>query len=222
MHQSYAFFDFDETVFRYKSMFAFAQYYLESIDELYGAERFGQLMDQIEDMSSGGADRSEINRFYYSQYAGHKEQVVQNLSYEWYESLCASGDSFLIDSVVAHAQELKNDGTTLALVSGAFAPILRPFAEKFGFSELICSTPEVVDGIYTGKLIGRAVIGDEKGHRVTKMLQSRSVPAEICFAFGDHRSDLAMLEAVGNATVVNPDPSLEQIAIERGWAIIQG
>jgi hypothetical protein len=40
-----------------------------------------------------------------------------------------------------------------------------------------------------------------------------------CYAYSDSITDLPMLEAVGNPTVVNPDRALRKIAVERGWPL---
>ena len=39
-------------------------------------------------------------------------------------------------------------------------------------------------------------------------------------AYTDGVADLALLEAVGNPVVVNPDRALRRVAAERGWPVL--
>lgn len=43
-----------------------------------------------------------------------------------------------------------------------------------------------------------------------------------CVAYGDHASDLPMLDAVGHAVVVGDDPVLIALAAARSWDVLPG
>ncbi|MBL7326039.1 HAD-IB family hydrolase, partial [Escherichia coli] len=43
---------------------------------------------------------------------------------------------------------------------------------------------------------------------------------EHCYAYSDSITDLPMLEAVGHASVVNPDRGLRKEASVRGWPVL--
>ncbi len=42
-----------------------------------------------------------------------------------------------------------------------------------------------------------------------------------CWAYGDSRSDIEMLDFVGNPVAVNPRRALRRVAKERGWRIVR-
>ena len=92
-------------------------------------------------------------------------------------------------------------------------------AKRLGFTGALGSVGEVVDGVLTGKLIGNAMHGSEKGIAVRKLAEERGWDLAECFAYSDSANDLPMLEAVGTAVAVNPDRRLRSHAKRRGWQI---
>jgi phosphoserine phosphatase len=61
------------------------------------------------------------------------------------------------------------------------------------------------------------MIGQGKAEAVRDFLATHGARAEECFAYGDHITDLSMLEAVGHPVAVIGDPKLAQHAQQRRW-----
>jgi HAD superfamily hydrolase (TIGR01490 family) len=74
-------------------------------------------------------------------------------------------------------------------------------------------------GTLTGKVEG-PLFGVDKANMLTAYARAVRVPLKECWAYSDHWSDLAMLEAVGHPVVVNPRGRLRKRAQGRGWAIL--
>ena len=85
-----------------------------------------------------------------------------------------------------------------------------------------CALPicEIVDGIYTGSLVGPFCYGPGKVEAITQLAHVEGLDLARCYAYSDSASDLPMLEAVGHPVAVNPDPRLERVAAERGWPVV--
>lgn len=65
------------------------------------------------------------------------------------------------------------------------------------------------------------MIGEGKVAAVRSYADKNNIDISLSVACGDHISDLAMLELVGEPYVVAGDPELETVAKERGWPIIE-
>jgi phosphoserine phosphatase len=61
------------------------------------------------------------------------------------------------------------------------------------------------------------MIGEAKQAAVSQLLRRSGTRAEECYAYGDHSSDLGLLRAVGDPTVVGNDPVLLEQALAHGW-----
>ena len=60
------------------------------------------------------------------------------------------------------------------------------------------------------------MVGEAKREALAELVARLAVPARDCFAYGDHTSDLPMLESVGTPVVVGGDPVLLERALRRG------
>jgi HAD superfamily hydrolase (TIGR01490 family) len=80
------------------------------------------------------------------------------------------------------------------------------------------TTSEVVDGRYTGRLVGPVCYGWAK---VASLEAARVRPCwASSTAYSDAASDLPLLHAVGRAVVVSPDRQLRREANLNGWQIL--
>jgi HAD superfamily hydrolase (TIGR01490 family) len=111
-------------------------------------------------------------------------------------------------------------GRTVVLVSGSFPACLEPVAAHLGADRVLCSRPEIAHGRYTG-WIGTPMIGEAKAAAVAAVLDELA-PGTPSWAYGDHDSDLPMLEQVTTPVVVGADAALTRVARERGWAVLVG
>jgi len=61
------------------------------------------------------------------------------------------------------------------------------------------------------------MIADAKARALIAQCAVLGLDRSACSAYGDHASDLAMLEAVGDPVVVGTDPVLTARAADGGW-----
>jgi HAD superfamily hydrolase (TIGR01490 family) len=133
-----------------------------------------------------------------------------------------------VDRIAWHAMQ----GHAIVLVSGTLAPlaqdaalalVVRLAVRGIGTSVAVCATRlEEMDGRWTGRIVGEAMVGEAKGRAVRQVAREKGLALAECYAYGDSASDRWMLEAVGRAAVVNPSRAMERIARRRGWAVLNG
>jgi len=63
---------------------------------------------------------------------------------------------------------------------------------------------------------------DQNKKRLTlKLAQRLGLDLEKCYAYGNHHSDLPLLETVGNPHVVEPSAELAKVAERRAWPVLR-
>ncbi|GAB3393172.1 HAD-IB family hydrolase [Humibacter soli] len=208
-----AFFDVDETLVSVRTLESFLLYYLKRVPSMVSLEYLGELRQRVLELS-----RAEFNALYFRVWADQPQADVLEAGRSWFAE-ASSQPGFYRQNVLARLLEHQDDGHDIVLVSGSFEGPLRPLAAALGVDGLYCTGLEVRDGIYTGE-ISAAMIDDDKRHAVEAYLSTRD-PETPSWGYGDHPSDLPLLERVGNPVVVGSDPALVALAEAREWPIMQ-
>jgi HAD superfamily hydrolase (TIGR01490 family) len=207
----YAFFDVDGTLTTETTLFKFLEFVLRA--EGAPPSKFSQHLRRLTTLRQAGASRADTNRAYFEAYADRLEATICALGGAWFALESQTGsfmNSVVVDRLVAH----QRDGHTCVLVSGSFPACLDPIAASLGVKDILCSRPQVVAGRYTGH-IDRPMIGEAKAQAIRDWLRGHR-PAQT-WAYGDHESDMPLLEAVSDPVVVGDDDVMTAIAISRGW-----
>lgn len=112
---------------------------------------------------------------------------------------------------------MNNHGFFTVAVSGSPIEVLKTL--EMGFRETQGTEMEVVNGIYTGKVRRNLIISEGKEKVIASIIDRHAFDLGHSFAFGDTEQDLVMLRRVGNPLVLNPNSSLREEALEKGWRI---
>lgn len=126
--------------------------------------------------------------------------------------LLLEGRSF----ITQHQQQ----GDTLLIITATNSFITTPIAEKLGIQNLIATEPEIVDGIYTGKVAGTPSYQQGKVERLMAWLNKHSQTLEGSYFYSDSHNDLPLLNLVDHPIAVDPDPKLHAIAQQKDWKIL--
>lgn len=127
----------------------------------------------------------------------------------------------LAPAIVARVHDHKNQGHVLVLISGSVRYLLEPVAEDLGFDHLLCTDLEVKpDGRLTGKPDGPVCVNLNKKTLTLALAQNLGLDLAKSYAYGNHPSDLPLLESVGHPHAVAPNSILEKIARQRSWPIL--
>jgi len=110
-------------------------------------------------------------------------------------------------------------GHRLVLSTTTPIDMIAPFAEAFGFDDLIATAYETKDGRYTGRLYEGFVWGTGKLRAVREWAGPKGIDLADCHACSDSIFDVPLLSSVGSPHAVNPDPSLTVVATARRWPV---
>lgn len=94
-------------------------------------------------------------------------------------------------------------------------------ARKVGARGAVATVAEVVDDVYTGRLVGDLMHAERKALAVVEIAERTGVDLADCFAYGDSINDAPMLTRVGHPTTINPDRALRRLARKHGWPIVR-
>lgn len=206
-----AFFDVDETLVSVRTLESFLLYYRALVPSMISQDELRELAAKVVQL-----DRTEFNRLYFGIWAGQPAEQVREAGRRWYAEASAH-EGFYRPNVLQRLREHQDAGDHVVLVSGSFAAPLEPLAADLAVERLYCTELEVLDGRFTGA-ISQAMIGDDKSRVVEGYLASVGDAAS--WGYGDHSSDLSLLERVSNPVVVGSDPVMLQVATERDWPVM--
>ncbi|MBB4868224.1 HAD superfamily hydrolase (TIGR01490 family) [Pseudomonas nitritireducens] len=216
-----AFFDVDETLIDLKSMFSFrAFYFRQLLGEERGAQAETAAAQQIDDHLRQGRDRSAINTLFYEVFRDHLPWQVAEAAEAWYAQERLRPGFFIpasLHALKAHQRE----GDVVAFVSGSAIEFLTPLSRELGVNHVLANQLEIRHGRFTGQLIPPQTIGIGKREAAQRLMAELKVAASECHGYGDHLSDLPLLESVGHPTVVARDPALVRHAEQAGWPVLQ-
>jgi HAD superfamily hydrolase (TIGR01490 family) len=148
--------------------------------------------------------------------AGRSVQEIREASEEIYDELMAariwSGTRNL-------AQQHLDAGQRVWLVTATPVELASIIAHRLGLTGALGTVSEVVDGRFTGRLVGEMMHGEAKAQAVRALAEREGLDLARCTAYSDSTNDLPMLTLVGTAVAVNPDSELRAVARSRGWPV---
>jgi len=128
---------------------------------------------------------------------------------------------YLAPNIVDRVHFHREKGHLLVMVSGSLRYLLEPVVKDLGFDHLFCTDLEVgSDGLLTGRPRGQICVDAMKKRVALEVAEKMRLNLAQCFAYGDHRADIPLLELVGYPHAVEPDAFLQRIAAERGWPVL--
>ena len=227
-----ALFDVDETLIEPKSMLSFLAFLAREADAAPLAPgaiaRFTAASARAPEL---GTSRSQLNRLYYEMFGGAPATAISAAGARWYrETRQAYGARFFVAAARAALTAHAAAGAEIVLVSGSFAPCLDPLVAELTAAlggdararlTVLSARLQLRAGIYTGALRPPQTIGVGKRTAAAALAGRRpGIDLGQCHAYGDHISDLPLLELVGHPHVVPRCPELTAIARERCWPVL--
>ncbi|MEV7866831.1 HAD-IB family hydrolase [Streptomyces sp. NPDC088124] len=208
-----AFFDVDGTLTTGTTLFRFLEYRFAA--EARPAHVYRHERQRLRAMTVAGVPRTETNRAYFASYARLSESYVAHLSAEWFQGELAHG-GFLYGTAVAALYEHQAAGEPVVLVSGSFPALLAPLARLLDVDAVLATEPEILFGRYTGRA-HTPMIGPAKAAAARAWAHAHGIDLAASTAYGDHCSDLPLLELTGRGVVVGGEPELRHRARRMGW-----
>jgi len=127
----------------------------------------------------------------------------------------------LAPEILVKVDEHRQAGHVLVILSASVEYLLQAVADDLGFDHLLATKVEVDEnGRGTGRAIGSVCIGVHKRTCALQLAEQENIDLAQSYAYGDHHSDLPLLESVGHPVAVRPTAPLRETATARNWPII--
>ena len=117
-------------------------------------------------------------------------------------------------------QQHREAGDRLLVITSTNRFIVEPICRSLGIDELLATDLEIIDGRYTGKIVGTPTYREGKVERFNQWLAENNEQSEGSYFYSDSINDLPLLLQVSHPVAVDPDAPLREEATTRGWDII--
>ncbi|MGC0365475.1 putative phosphoserine phosphatase/1-acylglycerol-3-phosphate O-acyltransferase [Rhodococcus sp. 27YEA15] len=111
-------------------------------------------------------------------------------------------------------------GHTIVMATSATPFQAKYVAEDLDIVDVLCTQPEVVDGMLTGELSAPPLWGPAKAAALGAYAEGHGTDLKDAFAYSNGVEDVFMLEAVGRPVALNPDRGLAKVAAQRHWPAV--
>jgi HAD superfamily hydrolase (TIGR01490 family) len=213
-----ALFDLDNTLLAGDSDFEWAQFLIDQgvLDrEVYEARN----QHFYEQYKAGTLDIHEFLDFQLKPLSRHPRRQLE----EWHRDFMRTRILPIItqkarDLVQSHVHDAR------AIVTATNSFVTGPIAREFGIDHLVATEPEeAAGGEFTGRVHGVPSFQQGKVMRVEQWLAEHGLDwgsfTETWF-YSDSLNDLPLLDKVTHPVAVDPDETVKETAVEKGWMII--
>jgi len=178
---------------------------------------------------------SEKNDYYFQQYQLGKLNIheylefsLEPLTQQPIEKLHALRAKFVTEIILPlitkKSRELlkehREKGDYLLIITATNLFVTEPIAKELGVDDIIATEPEMINGLYTGKVSGIASFQEGKVQRLTDWLAQKDLSLDGSYFYSDSRNDLPLLELVDHPVAVDADDTLLAHAQKQDWAIM--
>lgn len=211
-----AIFDLDNTLIAGDSDHAWGEFLCEK--GLVDTDAYRQGNDYFyEQYKQGTLDIYEFLEFALKPLSEHSLSSLNGLHNEFMQEK-------VLPMMLPKAKELLDNhraqGDFLLIITATNRFVTGPIAEALGVDDIIATEPEKLNGAYTGKVEGTPCFQSGKVERLNAWLENNDYSLEGSYFYSDSQNDLPLLELVSNPIAVNPDETLETIANEHLWPVL--
>lgn len=212
-----ALFDLDNTLLSGDSDFEWAQFLIgkDVLDrEVYEARN----LEFFEAYKAGTLDIHAFLDFQLKPLARHPRAQLD----EWHEEFM---EKHILPIISQKARDLvgSHEDDARAVVTATNSFVTWPIAREFGIEHLIATEPEQVDGEFSGRVYGIPAFREGKVERLREWLTKHGLEWDLLeetWFYSDSLNDLPLLSIVSHPVAVDPDETLKEHALEKGWQVI--
>jgi len=215
MNRYVVFFDLDHTLLNTSSGRLFVKYLFHN--NLIGWEQLLQGLFVGFFHRFGLINAEKIITRWAMKCKGLSEKNMIEFSQKWFKDDVIN---YFRGYVVEEMNNHKKREGRVVILSAATPYICNPIKEYLEMDYVISTELEVMDGLFTGKLLGNFCYGMGKLKKAIEYCNSNGFEMEKAFYYADSFADIPVLERVGNPVCISPDKGLRKEAMKRGWQII--
>lgn len=217
----FAFFDIDGTLLTMNSMLDYVDYFFISyyggiIGEEKSADYARRRQNDYSDYT-----REQLNKAYYQNFKGVPFDTLKSIGKKWFSNKLKTNPNLFNLDVLSKLKAHQKDGLEIIFVSGGCLASIAPLAELLGVKMVLCIEPKVFQEKLTGSILEPQTIGEGKAVAIKQLLAMyKKTDLTNSYAYGDHESDLAMMQLVGHPYVIGDDLVLLDHARNEQWPVI--
>lgn len=213
---SLAIFDLDNTLISDDSDHLWGEFLVEQ--NLVDAANYAEANTQFyNDYCRGQLDIKQYLKFALSFLAEHPLEQL----YQWREQFV---EEKIRPLVLPAAQKLikqhQDKGDTLIVITATNQFVTEPIVALFNIPNMLATEPEINHNRYTGGYVGEPCYQHGKVTRLNRWLQKNNQTLDDSLFYSDSHNDIPLLNKVTWPTVVDPDDTLRQYALDKKWPII--
>jgi HAD superfamily hydrolase (TIGR01490 family) len=211
-----AIFDLDNTLLEGDSDYLWGRFLIEQgvVDPVHydrENERF------YAEYQAGTLDIFEYQRFSLAPVKGQPIEAV----HAWHQRYMAEK---IIPIMLPAAHELlaehRRAGDFLLIITATNRLVTQPIADAFGVDDMLATEPEVIAGRYTGNVVDVPCFQQGKVERRKAWLSKTGINLAGSSFYSDSHNDLPLLELVSRPVAVDPDVTLRDHAVAKGWPVV--
>lgn len=213
---SLAIFDLDNTLIADDSDYLWGQFLVDQ--GIVDKEQYESANAKFyEDYRQGKLDIVEFLNFSLQPLADNEPEQL----YQWRAQFI---EQIITPILLKPAQQLidkhKARGDTLLVITATNRFVTEPIVKLYGIDNLLATTPEFIDGRYTGGFTGVPCFREGKVTLLEAWLENSPHTLEGSWFYSDSHNDLPLLSLVDNPVAVDPDEKLTAAARQADWSII--
>ncbi|MCL4165398.1 UNVERIFIED_CONTAM: hypothetical protein GTU68_013798 [Idotea baltica] len=211
-----ALFDLDNTLLNDDSDYQWGQF-LVSKKLVDGDTHTARNLAFYEQYKAGTLDIHEFCAFSLESLACRSMEELHILHKEFMTDFIEPKISLKSKALIAQHKARED---TLMVITATNSFVTRPIVSFLGIDNLIATEPKIENGRYTTQIDGTPSFKEGKVTRLNTWLAENNESLDNSYFYSDSHNDLPLLERVTYPIAVDPDPTLEAVARERGWDII--
>jgi len=210
---SLAIFDLDNTLISDDSDYLWGQFLVDQ--GIVDKEQYEEANTKFfEDYKGGKLDIVEFLNFSLAPLAKNEPEQL----YKWREQFVEEIiKPIQLKPAIRLVNKHRFKGDTVMVITATNRFVTEPIVKLFGIDILLATTPEFIDGRYTGKFVGTPCFQEGKVHLLNEWLENSDETMENSSFYSDSYNDLALLKLVDNPVAVDPDEKLRNHAIKENW-----
>lgn len=213
---SLAIFDLDNTLIADDSDYLWGQFLVDHgiVDKNDYESANAKFYD---DYKQGTLDIVEFLRFSLQPLADNDPEQL----YQWREQFIEETiKPLLLESAQQLIDKHRDSGDTLLVITATNRFVTEPIVRLYGIEILLATTPEFINGRYSGGFNGIPCFREGKVKLLEAWLEDSSETMQGSWFYSDSHNDLPLLKLVDNPVAVDPDQKLSEFAQAANWPII--
>ncbi len=210
---SLAIFDLDNTLIAGDSDFLWGQFLVDQgiVDKTYYEESNARF---YEEYKQGMLNIVDFLDFSLAPLAQHDAAQLYQWRDQFVEQLIKP---IFLQRAADMVNRHRDQGDTLMVITATNRFVTAPIVKLYGIDLLLATTPEQVNGQYTGKFINTPCFQEGKITHLNQWLQQSGDKLSGSWFYSDSHNDLPLLHIVDNPVAVDADEKLMTVANEQGW-----